>query len=302
MVAAPEASHLGQGAGSGETVLRASGVGRAFRGLQALADYELDLQRGEVLGVIGPNGAGKTTLFNVITGFLPPTSGRIEFRGKDITGMAPDRVAKLGIARTFQNIRLFSRMTVLDNVKTAQQLHARAGFWETVASAPGFLRKERQLEERAMAHLAELGLAGFHAVFASALPYGFQRKLEIARALATEPQVLLLDEPAAGMNAQETTELTDFIRAIHHRFGLTVVVVEHDMSLIMRLCERIQVLNYGRTIAAGTPAAIRANPKVIEAYLGTDETEVGSRDAGDGRREAGDEPRAVEEISHDAIA
>jgi branched-chain amino acid transport system ATP-binding protein len=258
----------GSESAAGEWVLRAEGLGRAFRGLQALADYRLDLRRGEILGVIGPNGAGKSTLFNLLTGFLPPTTGRVVFRGRDITGLAPDKVARLGMARTFQNIRLFGRMTVLDNVKTAQQLHGKAGFLETLLSAPSFRRKERDLEDKALAHLAGLGMERFADVEAAALPYGFQRKLEIARALATEPAVLLLDEPAAGMNEGETAELTRFIREIRDRFGLTVVVVEHDMSLIMPLSDRIQVLNYGRIIAEGPPAAIRADPAVIEAYLG----------------------------------
>ena len=254
-----------------ETILRATGVGRTFRGLRALADYDLDLRQGDILGVIGPNGAGKTTLFNLITGFVAPSSGRITLRDQEITGLSPDRVVTLGIARTFQNIRLFAGMTVLDNVKTAQQLRRRAGFWSTLATAPTFRRQERDLESRAMAHLERLGLATLHNAYAASLPYGYQRKLEIARALATEPAVLLLDEPAAGMNAQETAELTGFIRDIHADFGLTIVVVEHDMSLIMRLCDRLQVLNYGRVIAAGTPAEIRANPLVVEAYLGADD-------------------------------
>ena len=255
-------------------VLSAHGVGRAFRGLQALADYQVELYRGDILGVIGPNGAGKTTLFNVVTGFVAPSSGQIALNGQEIAGLPADKIARLGIARTFQNIRLFSRMTVLENVMTAQQLRVGEGLAETLLSLPSFLGKERRQRAAALAHLDRLGLAGFSDQMATSLPYGFQRKLEIARALATEPSILLLDEPAAGMNAGETAELTGFIRQIQADFGLTVVVVEHDMSLIMRLCERLQVLNYGRIIAEGTPEQIRANPAVIEAYLGSDEPDA----------------------------
>jgi branched-chain amino acid transport system ATP-binding protein len=256
-----------------DTLLRAVGVSRRFRGLMALTNYDLELRPGEILGVIGPNGAGKTTLFNVMTGFLRPTTGRIELLGQDITRLRSDQVARRGIARTFQTIRLFGRLSVLDNVKISQQLHVRTGFWETLLSAPSFYRKEGELERRAMHHLDELGLAELAGHPSAALPYGNQRKVEIARALALEPKVLLLDEPAAGMNANETSELLGFIRGIHARRGLSIIVVEHDMSLIMRLCDRIQVLNYGQTICEGTPERIRSDPAVIEAYLGSSSRE-----------------------------
>ena len=257
-----------------EIALSARDVSRSFRGLKALSDYALELRRGEILGVIGPNGAGKTTLFNVITGFIRPTSGEISLGGKEISTMGPEAILRAGIARTFQNIRLFSSMTALENVVSAQQVRRPSSFFSTLLSLPVFNRNEATLRQSALSHLESLGLESFAENPATSLPYGMQRKLEIARALATEPTILLLDEPAAGMNNQETIELTGFIREIRDRYALTIVVVEHDMSLIMRLCDRIQVLNYGRIIAEGTPSEIRANPAVIEAYLGADEQDT----------------------------
>lgn len=253
---------------SRSTILAATGLGRSFRGLEALADVNLAVLPGEIVGVIGPNGAGKSTLFNIITGFLPPTTGRIYLGDTDISGLPANRIASLGVARTFQNIRLFDGMTTLDNVVTAQQLHGRAGMLPTLLGLPAFHRSERRLRERAMDILSQFGLGEVASVPAGSLPYGSQRKLEITRALATGPSLLLLDEPAAGMNAQETADLTALIQDVHQRFKLTVVVVEHDMSLIMRLCQRIVVLNHGRVIAEGTPADIRGNANVVEAYLG----------------------------------
>lgn len=254
--------------GSSTPLLATRHLGRSFRGLEALADVTLEVEPGEIVGVIGPNGAGKSTLFNIMTGFLAPTTGQVLLGETQISALPPHRIASLGVARTFQNIRLFDGMTTLDNVVAARQLHDRSGILPTLLSLPSFHRGEKRLRREGMELLQQFGLADLHGVPAGSLPYGSQRKLEIVRALATGPSLLLLDEPAAGMNARETDALTTLIQDVHGRFNLTLVVVEHDMSLIMRLCQRIIVLNHGRVIAQGTPSEIRANPRVVEAYLG----------------------------------
>ena len=250
-------------------LLEARGLLKQFAGLRALDDYSLALAPGEIVGIIGPNGAGKTTAFNLLTGFLAPTSGQIVLAGRDITHLGADRIARLGLARTFQNIRLFRTLSVLDNVRvTAQQRHPPS-LLAALGSLPGYFRTERATETAAVQWLERFGLAQSADLRADALAYGDQRRLEIARAMAGGPQVLLLDEPAAGMNPSETDGLLALIRGLRKEFGVAVVLVEHDMRLVMQLCDRIQVLNYGKLIAEGAPATVRSNPAVIEAYLGT---------------------------------
>jgi branched-chain amino acid transport system ATP-binding protein len=249
-------------------LLDVNGLSKTFRGLHALEDVSLYVAPGETLGVIGPNGAGKTTLFNCLTGFLSPTRGSIYFNGREIAGMRMPAVTRMGMARTFQNIRLFGGLTVLDNVRTAQQLHTRFGMVEFVLGLNSFRRKEQALTEQAMAHLELFGLTDVADRPASSLAYGMQRRLEIARALATGPKLLLLDEPAAGMNHSETDALHQMILEMKRRLGVTVIIVEHDMRLVMNMCDRITVLNYGRVLASDTPDGIRHNPQVIESYLG----------------------------------
>jgi branched-chain amino acid transport system ATP-binding protein len=258
MTSATDSTHL----------LDVSNLTKSFRGLRALQRVSLYVDSGEILGVIGPNGAGKTTLFNCLSGYLRPTEGSVIFRERNITGLKMPAVTQLGIARTFQNIRLFGSMSALDNVRTAQQLRARFGVVEFMLGLESFRRKERQLTEQAMAHLELFGLADVAHQQVSNLAYGMQRRLEIVRALATGPQLLLLDEPAAGMNQSETDALHQMILELKRRLQVTVIVVEHDMRLVMNMCDRITVLNYGRVLATDTPEAIRRNPEVIESYLG----------------------------------
>ncbi len=249
-------------------LLRTQGLAKAFVGLQALQGFSISVYPHEILGLIGPNGAGKTTCFNLLTGFLVPTAGRIEFRGDDITGLGPARIARRGLARTFQNIRLFGSLSVLDNLVTAAQLRVKTSLAATLLSTAAFREKEARVRARALELLELLGLSALAERTAGSLPYGFQRRLEIARALATEPQMLLLDEPAAGMNPAESDALHRLILDLRDRFTLTILLVEHDMRLVMNLCERLVVLNYGQVIAAGTPEQVRSQPQVIEAYLG----------------------------------
>ena len=261
-------------ANSSEPILEVHELAKSFLGVQALQDFSVAARPGEILGLIGPNGAGKTTCFNLLTGFLLPTAGRIQFKQQDITGMPPARIARLGIARTFQNIRVFGSLSVLENVLAAAQLRTDASLWETLIGGPGFLRKEAEVKARAFEYLDRFDLTPYADRPAASLPYGHQRRLEIARALATGPTLLLLDEPAAGMNPAESDALHQLILDLRGRFGLTILLVEHDMRLVMNLCERISVLNYGRLIAEGKPEVVRADPQVIAAYLGEDHSNL----------------------------
>lgn len=254
------------------TILNVKKLTKSFGGLMAVSNVNINLKQGELVGLIGPNGAGKTTVFNLLTGVYVPTEGMITFvrdgKEKRLVGMKPYKVCKAGIARTFQNIRLFRDLTVLDNVRIAMHKNVKYGLASGFLHLPSYQREEKKLMEGSIELLKILGLEEKKNELAKNLPYGEQRHLEIARALATNPSLLLLDEPAAGMNPAETSQLMDIIAFIRNKFNLTILLIEHDMSLVMKICERIYVLNYGMVIAEGTPKEIQENKRVIEAYLG----------------------------------
>ena len=250
------------------TLLQVQGLSRSFGGLMAVGNVSFDVAAGEIFGLIGPNGAGKTTVFNLMTGLTPPTAGNVMFEGKDISRLSPHRIAQLGVARTFQNIRLFGKLDVLQNVLIGRHIHTHGSTLSGMFGLPGARAEERKAHTRALELLDLVGLSGRAGAQAGSLPYGDQRRLEIARALALEPRLLLLDEPAAGMNPNEKQVLSDFIREIRRTFDLTVLLIEHHVPLVMGLCDRIAVLNFGQMIALGDPAHVKSDPQVIEAYLG----------------------------------
>lgn len=254
---------------SNKNILEVKNLGISFGGLKAVDNVSFELREGELLGLIGPNGAGKTTLFNMLSGVYTPTSGDILLDGDRINGISPDKLSKLGIARTFQNIRLFDNLTVLDNVKLAMNQYMDYGVLTGMLRLPKYWKEENEATEKAKEILSLFDLEKYFRAFAGNLPYGAQRKLEIARAMATKPKVLLLDEPAAGMNESETRDLMDSIKTIRDNTGVSILLIEHDMNLVLGISERLVVLNYGEILASGNPREVIENEEVVRAYLGS---------------------------------
>lgn len=251
-----------------DNVLEVKDLSISFGGLKAVSDVTFNLKKGELLGLIGPNGAGKTTLFNMLSGVYTPTSGEILLDGEMTNGISPDKLSKMGVARTFQNIRLFDNLTVLDNVKLAMNQYMDYGVLSGMLRFPSFWKEENEATETAKEILRLFNLEKYFRAFAGSLPYGAQRKLEIARAMATRPKLLLLDEPAAGMNESETQDLMDSIRIIREKTGVSILLIEHDMNLVLGISERLIVLNYGGILAQGDPKEVISNEEVVRAYLG----------------------------------